>query len=160
NLPHVAPLFEVGLEVFISYVARLLGEHFFHLALFFSVLVAAKKAAEMGGAQPEQISGNGVALVVLDDLADIALPPEVHNVGAIHVDLAGNSTGRGDLMKGSCRPSPVAQGILEVQVEVTALAEVIDAMPGLIRALAKLGEAETVHYSALCENYDVRTNRI
>ena len=69
-------------------------------SLFVFVFVGGEATGDPGEAEPEEIGGDGVEAVVLDNFAEAAGLPEVEDLVAVRVELAGDAAEGGGLVEG------------------------------------------------------------
>ena len=160
GIPKQVPLLLIGEEMGVLWTAHLLSNQGTDTFLFLPVSLRCKETGKMSQTQPEQIRGQGVALVVLDDACEIAVTPEFCDMPTIHVHLARNPGEESELVQRGGPISPPTDQLQEINMPVLCPRKIIDPFPRLGRAPAEVRDAEAMDEPALQKNFEVRRLRV
>src|SRR5262249_53676000 len=117
----------------VLWTAHLLSNQGTDTFLFLPISLRRKETGKMSQTKPEQIRGQGVALIVLDDAREIAVTPEFCDMPTIHVHLARNSGEESELVQRGGHISPTTDHLQEINMPLIGPCKIVDSFPWLDR---------------------------
>ncbi len=152
------PLFDVSFDELGLWVFAEAHEVFADEVLFAGIFFCGEASADEGEAEPQEIGGNGVVAVILDDFAHFSGLPHFEDGVAVGVEFSGDAAEGGGFVEadgGAFTGEASGDEVHEINGGVVVASEVVDAFPGFRGAVQEAFGGDAEGDGALGEDAEV-----